>query len=75
MSSINKDKLYQNIVKISIVLLTVIIISILLIKRFLYFRPSSEFLHYNVEKYKDVSNGNIHGWFIQGKNNKVILFF
>ena len=66
-------KLYQNIIKVSVVLVTVIIISILLIKRFIYFRPSSVMLPYK-ETYKDVSNGNIHGWFVKGKNGKVVLY-
>lgn len=64
--------MYENIIKICLVAVSVLIISILLIKRFLYFRPSSEFLPYK-ENYQDISEGNLHGWFIGTKGNKTIL--
>lgn len=46
--------------------------AVLLIKRFVYFRPSSVFIPYK-EHYQDISDGNVHGWFIQGHNNKVVM--
>lgn len=63
----------QIICKISLIILTIIIISILIIKRYVYFQPSSVFIPYK-EKYQDISEGNLHGWFLPGTNNKVILF-
>jgi hypothetical protein len=63
----------KNILKIFLFILIIIIISILIIKRFVYFRPTSEFLPYK-ENYQDMSKGNIHGWFLKGKNGKAILF-
>ena len=65
--------MFENICKICLVVLTIIIVSVLLIKRFVYFKPSSVILPYK-ENYQDVSEGNIHGWFVQGTNDKAILF-
>lgn len=58
--------------KIIIITLTVSIISILIIKRFVYFRPSKDFLPYS-ELYKDISTSNLHGWFLQGGSKLVII--
>lgn len=63
---------YEAFTKISLIVLATIIITVLLIKRFVYFKPSAVFVPYK-ETYKDVSEGNIHGWFVQGQNDKVVL--
>ena len=65
--------MFENIYKLSLFTLTIVFISVLLIKRFVYFHPSTDFIPYK-ENYQDISEGNIHGWFIKGKNDKVILF-
>jgi hypothetical protein len=64
--------MYENLIKICFITLSVIIISVLLIKRFIYFRPSSEFLEYN-NTYQDISEGNLHGWFIGKRGEKTVL--
>jgi hypothetical protein len=64
---------YENLIKLSLIIIAIIVISILLIKRFMYFRPSSNFIPYK-ESYQDISEGNLHGWFLQGNNNIVILY-
>ena len=64
--------LYENTIKIVLIVLAIVIISVLLIKRFLYFQPSTDFLPYK-ETYKDISEGNLHGWLIQGGQKIVIV--
>lgn len=59
--------------KIFLATIVIIFISILIIKRFAYFRPSHKFIP-PVLKYEDVYEGKLHGWFIQGQNEYVILF-
>ena len=60
--------MYENIVKSSLIFLSIIIIAMLLIKRFVYFKPTSDLLSYK-ESYKDISEGNLHGWFVGPKGN------
>jgi fermentation-respiration switch protein FrsA (DUF1100 family) len=61
------------ICKISLVFVIFIFISILLIKRFVYFNPSKHFVSIQ-ENFDIVNNQHLHGWFLQNKNsNKVIL--
>ena len=64
---------YEGIVKISLIVLAIFIVGILLVKRFLYFRPSSDFLPYK-DTYQDMSEGKLHGWFLQGSGEKAILY-
>jgi pimeloyl-ACP methyl ester carboxylesterase len=64
--------MYENIIKICLITLVIIIITILLIKRFVYFQPSSTFVPYS-ETYEDISEGNLHGWFIGEKGAKTVL--
>ena len=64
--------MYENIIKICLITTVVIIITVLLIKRFIYFQPSNEFIPYK-ETYQDISEGNLHGWFIGEKGNKTVL--
>ena len=64
--------MYENTIKICLIVLVIIIITVLLIKRFVYFNPSSEFLPYK-ETYQDISEGNLHGWFAGEKGNKTIF--
>lgn len=58
----------ENIIKIGLIVLSITIITVLLIKRFVYFRPITEFLPYK-NTYQDISEGNLHGWFIGNKGN------
>lgn len=75
--------MYENLFQIILIILTVMIMAVLLIKRFVYFRPDHNFLQHK-GSYQDISEGNLHGWFIEGKdkkasdektpNKKVVLF-
>lgn len=60
-------------IKIGLITITFIIICILLIKRFVYFRPSRNFVN-TVKPYKVFKQGHIHGWFLQGSSDKIVLF-
>jgi hypothetical protein len=61
--------MYENILSGCLILLVIVIIAVLLIKRFVYFQPSSEYLPYK-DTYTDISEGNLFGWFIGDKTNK-----
>lgn len=61
--------MYENIIKLSLIILSILIIITLLIKRFVYFQPTSEFISHK-DNYQDISEGNLHGWFIGDKVNK-----
>ena len=61
--------MYENLIKIGLVVLVIIVIAVLLIKRFVYFQPSTEFMRYN-NTYQDISEGNLHGWFVGKKENR-----
>lgn len=60
------------ILHICLIILTVCFICILLIKRFLYFKPSSKILQ-RKEEFTDIYLGNLHGFFKKGESSKVIL--
>lgn len=64
--------MFENFIKIGLIILVIVVIVVLLIKRFIYFRPTSEFLPYK-DTYQDISEGNLHGWFVGNKNSKTIL--
>ena len=66
---------YENFIKICLFSLVIVITSVLLIKRFVYFKPITEFIPYK-DTYKDISEGNLHGWFvnpIEGSTKTVII--
>ena len=46
---------------------------ILLIKRFLYFKPCSLFLE-TYENFEDIYEGNLHGWYKKGTKDIAILY-
>lgn len=59
--------------KIALVFVVFIFICLLLIKRFIYFRPSNHFLP-TQEKYDIVNHEHLYGWLLENKNsNKIIL--
>lgn len=62
------------IIKICIYTIVVIFLGILLIKRFLYFRPSRPFLP-TTESYKDVKNRHLHGWFLERSSDVPVILF
>lgn len=59
--------------KLFLVLITVLFIVTLIVKRFIYFHPSYEFLR-PIDTYIDVYRGNLHAWYKKGHSGKVILF-
>jgi pimeloyl-ACP methyl ester carboxylesterase len=61
--------MYENIIKICLVIISIAAVIVLLIKRFIYFKPTNEFIPYN-NTYTDISEGNLHGWFIGKKENR-----
>lgn len=63
------------LIKWILIMLVVFIISILLIKRFLYFRPSSHFMH-TKERYKVIQYQHLNIWSFDNPNSfKVLLYF
>lgn len=68
------DKLSENIIKVVLVILVLGFVSVCLIKRFVYFKPSSNFVN-TQEAYKVVTHGNLHGWLLENTNSdKIVLF-
>lgn len=66
-------QLSETLIKACLITSVMIFISILLIKRFVYFRPSSCLLP-TQETYKVVRNGHLHGWLLENENsNNIIL--
>jgi hypothetical protein len=60
-------------VKIIFVVITVVFTMILVIKRFVYFRPTHNLLPPK-DNYQDIYEGNLHAWYKKGSSGKVILF-
>jgi hypothetical protein len=59
--------------KIFLIFIVFIFICLLLIKRFLYFRPSNNFI-LTEEKYVIVNHEHLYGWLLENKSsNKIIL--
>lgn len=64
----------ENIIKVLLVILVLGFVSVCLVKRFVYFKPSSNFIN-TQEAYKVVNHGNLHGWLLEYANSdKIILF-
>lgn len=63
----------EPIVKIALIVVACIFVLVLIAKRFLYFKPSSDF-EYPQANFEDIYEGEIHAWFLKGNNNKLILF-
>lgn len=61
------------ICKIILIFVLFIFICIILIKRFVYFKPLKDFITLE-ETFDIVNNQHLHGWFLEDKNsNKIIL--
>lgn len=65
-------KLVELIIRHLLILLTAIIITILLIKRFVYFRPSSQIQPIS-GIYKPIYHKNIYGWLVEVPNARKIV--
>ena len=59
--------------KIVVIVFAILFIITLVIKRFVYFQPTYEFLPPR-DTYEDIYEGNLHAWYKAGKSGKVILF-
>lgn len=55
------------------VIITIILISVTIIKRFAYFQPSLVCQDIP-EKYKEITDGSLFGWLIKGSSEKAIFF-
>ena len=55
------------------ILSTILFILVLLVKRFMYFRPSTIILEKN-EHFIDTYEGELHGWYKQGTLDTIILY-
>ena len=65
-------QLAETLINVGLVIIVVIFIALLLIKRFVYFRPSSHFQN-TKEAYKVVRHGHLHGWLLENNSDKIIL--
>lgn len=67
-------KLKETLIKASLIFMTVLFIFTLLIKRFIYFRPSYHFIQ-TKEKYLDINHGHLNGWLLENEKEtaKIIL--
>lgn len=66
-------QLTETLIKISLVIIVIIFISLVLIKRFIYFRPSSYF-QITQEPYKVIRHNHLYGWLLENNNDKIVLF-
>ena len=59
--------------KVTIIIIVMMFVALLLIKRFVYFKPTSCFVA-SQEKYQDINHLNLHGWFLEHpQSDKVVL--
>lgn len=64
----------QAILKVLVILLVLMFVGLLLVKRLVYFKPSSLFLE-TVEKYQEVHHRHLHGRFLDNPNSdRAVLF-
>ena len=67
-------QLTETLIKVGVVISVILFVGLLLIKRFIYFRPSSHFMP-TKEPYKVIHHGHIYGWLldISDQSDKIIL--
>lgn len=63
----------STIINILLIILALSFIGLLLVKRFIYFVPSYEF-NSPKKNYSELNEGGISAWYLEGTNNRVILF-
>jgi pimeloyl-ACP methyl ester carboxylesterase len=69
----NLNKQLGLILKIGIPALLILMIIVLIVKRFIYFQPESTFVE-TKEPYQVRRNAHIYSWVLQGTNDKLIIF-
>lgn len=62
-----------NVVKILLIVVVTMFILILVIKRFVYFRPGTKFIDKIIDP-QELYEGYLHGWLVSGTNGFTILF-
>jgi pimeloyl-ACP methyl ester carboxylesterase len=69
-----EKKLVNIIVNAFLIIAFLLFIITILVKRFVYFKPSSQFIQ-TQDKYLDIKHRHLHGWFLENESsNKIILF-
>lgn len=67
------NTLYETLLKVILTMTAALVMCILLVKRFVYFRPSSHFMS-TKETYKTIRHNNLHGWLLEyPESTKIIL--
>ena len=67
------NHLFEICIKTLLIIVSAIFICVLIIKRFIYFRPSSNFFQQK-ENYQEINHGHLNGWLLSEKSNRIILF-
>lgn len=62
----------ETLVKVGLVVIVALVIIILLIKRFVYFQPSSRFIP-TQEAYKPIHHRHLHGWLLEVRDSQKIV--
>jgi fermentation-respiration switch protein FrsA (DUF1100 family) len=70
----NNKQLIETVFKVVLVILGVLVVIVLLIKRFVYFQPSSHFIS-TQEAYKTIHHNHLHGWLLEAPGSTRIVLF
>jgi len=69
-----EKKLVNIIVNAFLIIVFLLFIITILVKRFVYFKPSSQFIQ-SLDKYQNINHRHLHGWILENESsNKIILF-
>jgi len=69
-----EKKLVNIIVNAFLIIVFLLFIITILVKRFVYFKPSSQFIQ-TLDKYQNINHKHLHGWFLENESSdKIILF-
>ena len=67
------EQLIAMLIKIGVVVVVIIIIGVMVAKRFLYFHPSHEMLPTN-EPYTEINQGTLNGRMFEGPSDKIVVY-
>ena len=69
-----EKKLVNIFVNAFLIIAFLLFIITILVKRFVYFKPSSQFIQ-SLDKYQNINHRHLHGWLLENDaSNKIILF-
>lgn len=69
-----EKKLVNIFVNAFLIIAFLLFIITILVKRFMYFKPSSQFIE-PTDKYQNINHRHLHGWLLENEaSNKIILF-